>query len=376
MKRLGVFLLLGSLILVSPALSAPPRVGTHDDYTRLAFDLPKGVTNSDVNVKSSPDGVVVTLSSALPAEHGTLKSPDVSAYRVKGKAVSLQLAPGRSVKAFVLAPDGTRPARLVVDVGAHLGGVGAVGAAPAAAVATRAVVTPASTRAPGRPVLRVVLDAGHGGVDPGMVGYVVEKETTLGVALKVRDRLESKGISVVMVRDRDTQLSTDKSTDLGMRAKLANAGTVNAFVSIHVNAAAPSAQGIETWVFGRPLESSNRSLAVRENGGGDLGEQLTKEAGDVAQNVLGDLLSQSNLIYSRKLAGLVQSKLIAETGAVDRGVNSNIFYVIRNAHTPAILIEIGFGSNPVEGRKLATDAYRNRLADGIADAVATFLHAD
>lgn len=403
-KRPQLFVVRGALLLSALLLTAPtvaaPRVGTHDTYTRLAFDLPADMSPSALkfNVVPSEGGVTISLPAALPTESAAIDSPHVRAYRVTGggggSSLALSLAPGRKAKVFTLPPGGSSPARLVVDVGPDVEGVGAgqalagaaqviqnvkgaqTATAPVKAPPT-SVVTPASTRPPARPVLRVVLDPGHGGIDPGMVGYVQEKETTLAVALRVRERLRGKGVEVIMTRDRDMHLSPDKSTDLGMRAKMANAGTVNAFVSIHVNAAASSsAQGIETWVFGRPLESRNRTLAVRENGGGNLGEQLTKEASNVAQGLLGDLLAQSNVTYSRKLANLVQGNLIRATGAVNRGVDSNIFYVIRNARTPAILIEVGFGSHPVEGRKLATDAYRDRLATAIADAIGEFLHVD
>ncbi|WP_245557558.1 N-acetylmuramoyl-L-alanine amidase family protein [Deinococcus peraridilitoris] len=396
MKRpslsLRLCLTLGMLLLSPSTALAAPRVGLHPDYTRLAFDLPK---NATYRVDTQPGKVSVTLDVTLASEHGKVSSPNVSAYGVSGthdgSLVTLSLTANQSAKVFVLAADGKSPARLVVDIGPNGTSTGEAARLTRAAVssavqqkqaqatsrpAASGVVTPVSTRAPARPTLRVVLDAGHGGRDPGMVGFVTEKETTLSLALKVRERLQHRGIDVVMTRDDDSHLSPDKSTDLGLRAKMANAGTVNAFVSIHVNAASPSAQGIETWVFGRPLDSANRALAVRENGGGNLGEQLTKEASNVAQNLLGDLLTQSNVTYSRKLANLVQNKLIAATGAVNRGVGSNIFYVIRNARTPAILIEVGFGSHPVEGRKLATEAYRDRLAAAVADALIEFLHAD
>lgn len=233
--------------------------------------------------------------------------------------------------------------------------------------------TPTPNKIANGKTLRVVIDPGHGGVDPGMVGYITEKETTLAVAQRLRDLLESKGIEVIMTRDSDTQLSTNKSDDLSQRARMANAGTINAFISIHVNAAGPSAQGIETYYFGKPLEKSARSLAILENGGGAEGEKLTQQASIVANNLIGDLLAQSNLAFSNQLANTVQRKLIASTKAVNRGVQRDYFYVIRYARTPAILVEIGFGTHPVEGRKLGTDAYRQSLAQAIADGVLDFL---
>ena len=382
-----------ALLALAPVSSsmavAAPRVGAHEGYTRLVFDLPSAAAQPKVTTKAGTATISVAVT--LRPESGRVNSADVTSYAISsaqgGSQLQLSVTQGRSVKVFVLPEQGNQKARLVIDVGTGVP-ASAVDSGPASEGAAQTVrnvksaqvpqatgaVQKVSTRDPGRPKLRIVLDAGHGGVDPGMVGYVVEKEVTLSVALKVRKLLEAHGVDVIMTRERDTHLSPDKLTDLGLRAQKANAGTVNAFVSIHVNAASPSAQGIETFVFGRPLEAHDRALAVRENGGGDLGEQLTREAGNLAENLLGDLLSQSNVTYSRKLANLVQKKMITATGAVDRGVRTNTFYVIRKPRTPALLIELGFGSHPTEGRKLATEEYRDRLATAIADGIAEFLH--
>ncbi|ULH16246.1 N-acetylmuramoyl-L-alanine amidase [Deinococcus sp. KNUC1210] len=196
---------------------------------------------------------------------------------------------------------------------------------------------------------------------------------TLDVAMRVRGYLTQRGVKVIMVRSRDTQLSTDKRTDLEARSRLARAGTVNAYISIHVNSGDSSADGIETYYFGSTLNTSNRSLAVQENGGGSIGQQLTRQASGTAQNLVGDLLAQAKLSFSAQLAKSVQSQLIGMTGATNRGVQSDAFYVIRNPTVPAILTEIGFGSNPSEGSKLAQAGYRDRVAGAIATGILKFL---
>lgn len=263
-------------------------------------------------------------------------------------------------------------ARLVIDV--PNAEKTASAARPAQTPApTSSVVRTASTRTSTRP--RVVLDAGHGGVDPGMASrWIVEEDVTLDIALRTRAELVKHGVDVVMVRDRDTQLSTDKTRDLDERARLAKNDAVSAYISIHVNAGSAAAQGIETYYFGQPLAGRNRSLAIQENGGGALGETLTRRATSSAQDTLGDILAQAKLSFSRALAQKVQSRLIAATGAVNRGVQTDAFYVIRNPTTAAILVEVGFGSSPVEGPKLATAAYRERLAQGLARAILDFLN--
>ncbi|THF69496.1 N-acetylmuramoyl-L-alanine amidase [Deinococcus sp. Arct2-2] len=368
--------------MLAPLALAVPRVGSHDGYTRLVFNLPKAATST---VKVSGQSVTVRLNVTLPAEQGALKAPGVTAYAVAGGTVTVTLAKGHaSAKASVLPAASGQPARLVIDVPTSVA-ASRIPATPQARTASApprpvpARTTPAAVTRPAgsgtiiRP--RVVLDAGHGGYDPGMVSrWVTEKEVTLAIALRIRAELVKHGVDVVMVRETDRHLSTDKRTDLDLRSRLATTGTVSAFVSIHVNAAGPGAQGIETFYFGQPLAGSDRSQAVRENGGGSVGQELTRQAANSAQNLLGDILAQAKVAFSRQLAQKVQANLIASTGAVNRGVHTDAFYVIRNPTTAAILTEIGFGSSPTEGPRLANPAYRDRIAQAIARAILDFLN--
>ncbi len=346
---------------------AAPRVGTHEGYTRVVFDLPRATT---AQTKVTGQSVTVKLGLTLPAAQGKLNAPGVTAYAVAGGTVTVTLAKGYTrAQVSVLPPRDGQGARLVIDVPARSSA--GVAAAPARPTA---VTRPASTTKVTRP--RVVLDPGHGGNDPGMQSrWVQEEQITLDVALRVRDELRRHGVDVVMTRETDRHLHPNKAADLDARSRLASNANTSAFVSIHVNASVnPAAHGIETYYFGQPLGGQNRSLAIAENGGGSIGQELTRQAASSAQNLLGDLLAQAKLAFSRQLAQKVQSRLIAATGAYDRGVQTDAFYVIRNPTTPAILIEIGFGSSPVEGPRLAQPAYRDRIAHAIARAILDFLN--
>jgi len=220
-----------------------------------------------------------------------------------------------------------------------------------------------------------VLDPGHGGNDSGMASaWVKEEDVNLAVALLVRQELRAHGVDVIMTRSSDRHLSLNKQEDLDLRSRMATTGTVSAFVSIHTNASGPNAQGIETFYFGQPMPGQGRSTAVFENGGGQAGEALTRKMTGSAQGMLGDILAQAKLSFSRQLAQQVQASLIQATGAVSRGVRTDAFYVIRNPTTPAILIELGFGTHPVEGPKLAQPDYQKRLAQAIAKALLAFLN--
>jgi N-acetylmuramoyl-L-alanine amidase len=219
----------------------------------------------------------------------------------------------------------------------------------------------------------VVIDAGHGGIDPGAVGFVVEKEVTLDMALRLRQLLQKEGIEVILTRSSDTHLSPDKATDLGLRAEMAHSKR-NLFVSIHVNSASNPAQGLETYYFGHSIDPGLLAQVIRENGGGELGRRLTREAQSVGERLVRDLIAQSNLKFSRQLAHLVHGAMLQATGAVDRGVRQAPFYVIRNARIPAILVEVGFANHPEEGRRLQTSAYRQALAEALARGILRFLN--
>ncbi|KEF35157.1 N-acetylmuramoyl-L-alanine amidase [Deinococcus sp. RL] len=356
------------LLLLAPVASAAPRVWAHDGYTRAVFDLPR-VTTATTSVKGQT--VTVKLGLSLPAAAGKLTVRGLSAYSVSGDTVTLTLTAGfAGARVEVLPAAGGQPARLVIDA-LRAGTPPAPAAAPKPAAA---VTRPASTAKVMRP--RVVLDPGHGGNDPGMQSrWVQEAAVNLDVALRVRRELQAHGVDVVMTRETDRHLHPNKALDLDARSRLAKTDEAAAFISIHVNASTnPAAHGVETYYFGQPMPGRSRSLAIQENGGGSIGQQLTQQATNSAQNLLGDLLAQAKLSFSRQLAEKVQANLVKATGALNRGVLTDAFYVIRNPTTPAILIEIGFGSNPVEGAKLSQEAYRERIAVAIARAILDFLN--
>jgi N-acetylmuramoyl-L-alanine amidase len=230
------------------------------------------------------------------------------------------------------------------------------------------------TKPPRPPKPLVLLDPGHGGVDPGMVGYVVEKELVLDVALRLKRLLEREGIEVLLTRDRDMHLSPDKREDLSRRAGLADSSRVNLFISIHANATLThTAQGIEVYYFGRAQSQAVLDQVIRENGGGDLGRRLTQEARTVAEKILQDIVAQANQRYSERLAETLGRKLSQATGSPYRGSFPGDFFVLRYAKVPAVLVEVGFGDHPVEGRKLQDPAYREKVAQGLLSGILTFL---
>lgn len=180
--------------------------------------------------------------------------------------------------------------------------------------------------------MKICIDPGHGGRDPGAIGSsgLKEKDVTLSIGLKLREKLQLQGIQVVMTRDRDTALGSSINEDLNNRAAVANNAKVDYFVSIHCNAAGPSAYGTETFAY-KP---------------GGQGEQLANE---------------------------IQNQLIHKIGLRNRGVKFANYAVLRNTNMPAILVETAFISNHAEERLLADDAWRDRFAEAIAVGICNHL---
>ena len=351
MRRWLAFLLALGLALASP------RVGLHEGFTRIVLDLPQGAT---YRIQERGGHLVIRLSGyRLAPERVAVKSPELVEYVAGGEELLLRVAPGVEARAFVLEGKSPGTYRLVVDL--------KKGAAPAA-------------KRPDPPKPVVVLDPGHGGPDPGAVGYVVEKEVTLDVALRVKRILEQKGIRVVLTRDRDTDLAPPgekdlwkrKVADLKKRAGMADAKKT-LFVSIHVNSAPRPAAGVETYYLGRAIDPEAQRLAVWENGGGEVGEQLTRETETLTGRILKDLVAQANLAFSAQLARTIQARLSEAARSPDRGVHSAPLYVLRYARIPAVLVEVGFANHPTEGRLLARPEHRERIAKGIAEGILQFL---
>jgi N-acetylmuramoyl-L-alanine amidase len=356
---------------------AEPRVGLNDGFTRVALDLPAGYA-FQIAVNGS------SLAVLLPGAHAPALVRDLAddphleqvAYQVLDGVVALvvrtrhPLAPTGRGYLVRTNPKGTTDT-LYIDFAPDLQGAAATpmadGVTAVAPLPLPAADPLAIAQAPERRYT-VVIDAGHGGHDPGAVSsWAREKEVVLDVALRLKALLEAEGVFVIVTRGNDTFLTLQERSTFATTDR-------NVFVSIHANAAdSSSAHGIETWVFGRPLDPALIDRAIDENGGGDAGAARTEEAARIANDIAGDILRETQLNYSLALADLVQSRMVGETGAADRGVRQNLFYVIRNSRIPAILVELGFVTNPDEGRRLGEAAYRADLADALADGILTFL---
>ncbi len=212
----------------------------------------------------------------------------------------------------------------------------------------------------------IVIDAGHGGKDPGAVGYRGTKEKD--IALDVAKRLEKKlsknlNVKIVMTRDEDIFLR------LSERTRIANENNGNLFISIHTNAAEDRrASGFETFLIGPNKNEAAVRVAARENAVLELegisGQKLTNE--DLIKATIAQSAFASK---SEQFASMVQGEIKKRVQSKDRGVKQAGFYVLMGASMPNVLVELGFISNPSEEKKLRSPQYRDQLATAIYRAV-------
>ncbi len=265
-----------------------------------------------------------------------------TAATTTGARVTLELD-GQAFRRVFYLPE---PYRVVIDIARHP--PGAIGRGR-------------------RSIERVVLDPGHGGNDPGAIGTagVKEKDVTLDIAARVAPILMKEGLKVILTREDDRYVTLEERT-----AK-ANALLADLFVSIHCNAAENHVRhGIETYVLDTTKDEIAARVATRENA---TSAAATAELGSILANMrMADQASRST-----RLAELLQRAALGSLrdrypDAHDGGVHTAGFYVLVGARMPSVLFETSYVSNPVDEQRLATDDYKQRMADAIANAVKAY----
>jgi len=213
----------------------------------------------------------------------------------------------------------------------------------------------------------IMLDPGHGGIDPGAVGEggLLEKDVVLEITRKVKALLEIKGYDVFMTRNKDRFISLQK------RARMANRRKVDLFVSIHANAAVNHlAQGTETFYYAPASDPLARALAVLENAVLKLEPQSGNgNARDSSPNEE----KNGRLNNSIHAARSVQKQIRRVTSCPDRGIKAAEFYVLKKTQMPSILVETGFLSHTGERELLADSNYRDKMARAIARGISDYI---
>jgi len=214
----------------------------------------------------------------------------------------------------------------------------------------------------------IVIDAGHGGKDPGATGYrrYREKVVVLRIAKELRNILKSRGYRVYMTRD------SDKFIKLRNRTKFANEKHADIFVSIHANAVskkdAKRAEGIECYFLSTSRSNRAKKVAAIENSA-DL-----EDMDFYGKECLLNTINSHNIIAANKLAIDLQRGALASLkkrykNVKDAGVREGPFWVLVGAQMPAVLVEVGFITNPTEAKRLVNRQYQRTMAQGLANGI-------
>ena len=224
---------------------------------------------------------------------------------------------------------------------------------------------------------RVVIDAGHGGKDPGRPNQsgIKEKDIVLKIALDLGKKLENSGDEVIYTRDKDVFLT------LRQRAKIANDVDADLFISIHCNAFHDSSvHGSETFVYGLHVSNANFNVAKKENEIIFLDDhyQMDKEnySPTSTESLIGTTLMQEEYLdQSILLASFVQENFTKDLKIKNRGVKQSGFWVLHNTYMPIILIEAGFMTNKKEGDYLNSKKGQTEISNSIYKAIKKYKKA-
>jgi N-acetylmuramoyl-L-alanine amidase len=218
-------------------------------------------------------------------------------------------------------------------------------------------------RALGLKIGRIAIDPGHGGQDFGATGPtgLLEKDVTLDVSRRLADLLQRRlGAEVVLLRNDDTAISPEQRTEM------ANESRADLFISIHTNSSvAASATGIETFYLNFTGTPGASEVAARENASSQ--KQMHE-----MQGLLEKIALNTKLNESREFAARVHRALVADTKSLDRGVKRAPFIVLVGAQMPAILVELGFLSNPREEQKFRQPAELQRIAESLFRGISSY----
>jgi N-acetylmuramoyl-L-alanine amidase len=358
------------------------RFWSNPNYTRVVIDTDGKVPYFHRLLKKDPDlkkpqRLYVDLRNArlrkdfpsvVSINDNLLINARAGQYKQDTVRVVVDIKSFETYKIFSLM----NPFRIVIDVwGQHPGPQPASASRTAAARAPQEKIPPGSlTRSLALGVSRIVIDAGHGGKDPGARGYyrgAREKDITLSIAKKLAKKVKARlGCEVILTRDKDQFLTLEE------RTALANTENADLFVSIHVNAHRnKNAYGTETYLLNLATDEESIRVAAMENA------TSTKNISDL-QTILMELMQNAKINESSRLAGYVQSHMVGHlrkkySQVKDKGVKQAPFYVLLGAQMPAILVETAFISNPRECKRLMDPNYQDRLCDGIVRGIEKYI---
>ena len=212
----------------------------------------------------------------------------------------------------------------------------------------------------------VVIDAGHGGKDPGAIGFgkYKEKDIVLSVAKKLEKKLKSD-FNVIMTR------SSDKFIPLYKRARIGNQAKADLFISLHANANKnKSADGFEIFYYSQTASGYAKKVAQFEN---SVGEKFGENTSDIAR-IATDISYRKNKEESIKFSKPLMSSYSKSLGLKERGEHGANFAVLRGFNGPGALVELGFITNARDVWKMKQSKYQDKMAANIADSVRNYFY--
>ncbi len=345
------------------------RSYSHPDKTRVVIDLSEK-TEFRADKLINPDRIFIDImgsiakledtSKQIKINDGVIKTVRTAQFNEEVTRVVFDLYQQAKYELFSLI----EPDRIVIDI---------FKSGEKAGISETLPTKPEEKPAPGPEITGkrvVIIDPGHGGSDPGAINLTTdlkEKEVTLGIALYLKELLKNAGIPTYLTRDKDEFIYLEERTNF------ANQKNGFVFVSIHANSVLnhrPSAEGIETFVLSsKYIGASARDVADRENRASRAHPELDT---DLAK-IIADLEESANIKYSLDFAEIVQQKLVNYLKLEDRGVKQAPFVVLKGANMVAVLVEVGFISNPKEEKLLKTNKFREDAAQALFEAIKYYI---
>ncbi|MBT6406874.1 MAG: AMIN domain-containing protein [Rhodospirillaceae bacterium] len=374
----------GGPVAAADAIVTDVRAGLQGHATRLVFEVTKNV-NYKIFTLSNPYRVVIDLPEVgwrlppqpLPTNTGLLKKLRYGLFQPGTSRIVIDVAAAPKIeKQFLLAPSGNGPYRLVVDLGrvsdanyqqAAKAKEAVQPAEPAPSVAKAAFVPmPPRPRKQEKPV--IVIDAGHGGVDPGTIGVsgTYEKHITLAMARELKKQLENTGrFKVVLTRTRDIFVR--------LRARVAKGRDAGAalFISIHADAIKNrKTRGLSVYTLSEKASDKEAAALADKENKADLiaGINLSGETPEVT-NILIDLMQRESMNQSARFATGLVKRLKGHTRVLRNTHRFAGFAVLKAPDVPSVLVELGFLSNRNDEKALRSDSYRKKLASGMVQAI-------
>jgi len=341
------------------------RSYSHPDKTRVVIDLSEK-TEFRADKLINPDRIFVDImgsivkledtSKQIKIDDGVIKTVRTAQFNEEITRVVFDLYQEAKYELFSLI----EPDRVVIDIFKPEG--------KAVTVSETLPAKPKEKPTPGPEITGkrvVIIDPGHGGKDPGAIGPtgLKESEATLGIALYLEKLLKGAGIPTYLTR------SKDEFVYLEDRTNIANQKNGFVFVSLHANSVLnhrPSAEGIETFLLSsKYIGASARDVADREN----RASRAHPEVDTDLALIIADLEESANIKYSFDFADIIQKKLVEYLKLENRGIKQAPFVVLKGANMAAVIVEVGFISNPKEEKLLKTNKFRENAAQALFEAI-------